>query len=203
VIIGAILAGGAGRRLGGVAKATLQLGNATLLARVQARLVPQTPRCILSVGPQHLVAAWAHESGLPLVVDAVADAGPLAGVAAAVAWAAAQGAAGVVTVPVDVPFVPTDLIARLAATPGSLGVACSGARTHHAVAYWPTPYADALAAAVARGDAALHRWQANVPLRPVSWAADAYDPFFNINTADDLRAALEIAQLVDAPESAS
>jgi molybdopterin-guanine dinucleotide biosynthesis protein A len=48
-------------------------------------------------------------------------------------------------------------------------------------------------ATLARGEHALHRWQARHPLRVVSWPAESYDPFLNVNTREDLAAAEAIA----------
>ena len=60
--------------------------------------------------------------------------GPLAGLAAGLAWAEQIGADTLLTVPVDTPFAPTDLLARLSP---AAAVACHDGRQHHLVAHWP------------------------------------------------------------------
>jgi molybdopterin-guanine dinucleotide biosynthesis protein A len=194
----AILAGGHARRLDGAVKATLVVAGHPLLARVSATLMPQSCATVLCVAPRHVSAAWVKTSELPVVVDSVDDGGPLAGIAAAMIWVRATipGTRGVVSVPVDEPFVPHDLVARLAeaASADSIAVAESGHRRHYAVAYWPLSLTDELTAFIAgNGDGAIHRWQSKHNVVAVPWAAEPYDPFFNVNTADDLRAAAEIA----------
>lgn len=193
-VVAAILAGGEGRRLGGVAKATLRLGGLSLLERQRAALTPQAAAVLVCIGANQIDAPWADNCGLPVVADPVADAGPLAGIAAALVWTRAYRpeAAAVVSVPVDLPFIPADLVARLTVEDG-VAVAESGGRTHHAVAAWPLAVADDLLATLARGEHALHRWQARHPLRVVSWPAESYDPFLNVNTREDLAAAEAIA----------
>jgi molybdopterin-guanine dinucleotide biosynthesis protein A len=202
-IVTAILAGGHGRRLDGAVKATLVVAGRPLLSRLVAKLEAQSSVSVLCVAPRHVAIPWVKAADLPIAVDPVDDGGPLAGVAAAMAWARAtiHSAHAVVTVPVDVPFVPDDLVARLAeaAPPSGIAVAESGTRRHHAVAYWPLSLTDELEATVKAGEpGAIHRWQARHPVAHVSWPTEPFDPFFNINTPEDLRAAAQIAAMIDA-----
>lgn len=136
-IFGVILAGGQGRRMGGVDKAALLLGGQSLIARAADRLEPQVERLAVSGHRGH--------AGLPCLPDA-APSGPLAGVLAALHWAAAQGGDAVVSVPVDAPFLPPDLVPRLCLAAGGIGVAVahSGGRPHPACALWPVGLAGAL-----------------------------------------------------------
>src|SRR5687767_13073936 len=83
------------------------------------------------------------DTGLPVVADSVPDfAGPLAGILAGLDWAAAhhRELADIVSVPGDCPFLPDNLVERLAAarraaaTP--LACARSGPWRHPVVALW-------------------------------------------------------------------
>ncbi|TAL04236.1 MAG: molybdenum cofactor guanylyltransferase MobA [Rhodospirillaceae bacterium] len=201
-IVTAILAGGEARRLRGAVKATLTVAGHPLLTRVLVALTPQSNVTVLCVASRNVAAAWVKASALPVAVDAVENCGPLAGISAALSWTRATmpHVRAVVTVPVDVPFVPPDLVARLAADAPENGIAVaeSGDRRHHAIAYWPLSLTDELQATVTTGDAgAVHLWQARHPLVAVRWSTEPYDPFFNINTDDDLSAAATIAVIVD------
>jgi molybdopterin-guanine dinucleotide biosynthesis protein A len=197
--IGVILAGGEGRRLGGIAKAAVSLHGVTLLERVRAQLAPQVKSLLLSIAPRFMNAAWVDASGLPSVLDPFPDAGPLGGIAGALVWARAYApeAAAIVSVPVDVPFVPSDLVTRLLREDG-LAVAQSGEQMHHAIAAWPLAVADDLLTAVGRGERAIHRWQARHPVRVVTWPTEPFDPFLNINTPEDVRAAEDVAAQIAA-----
>ena len=129
-----ILAGGQGSRLGYVDKAFLCLNGQPLIALLLARLAPQVQHIAISANgdPSRFAAL-----PLPVLADAPEHAGkgPLAGVAAGLAWAGQKlGAATLLTVPVDTPFAPMDLLARLSPAPA---VACYGGRQHHLVAHWP------------------------------------------------------------------
>ncbi len=134
-----ILAGGAGRRLGGVDKALLILHGRTMLDHAIATVSGQVGAVALSAAGD---ASRFARFGIPVLEDGRhRGKGPLAGVLAGMRWAAAAGGETLLSLPVDTPFAPRDLVARLGAAPS---VAASHGRTHHLVALWPVAAADAL-----------------------------------------------------------
>ncbi|HKM62211.1 MAG TPA: molybdenum cofactor guanylyltransferase MobA [Acidisphaera sp.] len=187
---GVILAGGAARRMGGVDKALLPLGGRKLLAHVIARLAPQVS--VLAVNANGEPARFAA-FGLPVIGDNVPDRpGPLAGVLAAMEWAAAAGAVRVLTVPADAPFLPADLASRFdlaLAGREAIAIAASGGRTHFVAASWPVALASDLRAALGRGERKVETFQDRYTRVMASWDVANGDPFFNVNTPDDLRTA--------------
>jgi molybdenum cofactor guanylyltransferase len=192
-MIGVILAGGRGSRMGGADKALLRLGGETLLARAERRLAAQVDRVVVSANgdPARL------GTGLPVVADPVAAfPGPLGGVLAGLDWAAAQGGAAVVTVAVDTPFFPDDLVARLVAARAPLAVAATegagGSRWHGTFALWPVAARDPLRQALGRGERKVRAVAEALGAVPVAFAATGADPFFNINAPEDLVEATRI-----------
>ena len=188
------LAGGLARRMGGGDKALLRLGGRNLLDRAIARIRPQVAAMVLNANgdPARFAAA-----GLPVVGDPVPDfPGPLAGILAGLRYAAAfhPELSHVVSVPSDTPFLPDDLVSRLQAA-APLAGACSGGRTHPVIGLWPVALADDLEAALRAGDRKIDRWTARHGVTEVSFAHAAVDPFFNINTPDDLAAAERLLAL--------
>ena len=176
-IFGVILAGGQGRRMGGADKALLTLAGQSLIGRVAARFAPQVEQLAVSGRQGYL--------GLRCLVDDGSH-GPLSGVLAAVRWAGAAGADAVVTVPVDGPFVPGDLVPRLLlAGGGGVAVAQSGGRAHPTFALWPVGVAGALAAFLASGAKARV-----LDFARAEGAVMAEFPedgsFVNLNTPEDL-----------------
>src|SRR5262249_55906943 len=126
--LGLVLAGGLARRVGGGDRARIRMGGKTILARVRARLKPRCAAIIINANGD---PARFADTGLPVVADSVPDfAGPLAGILAGLDWAAAQRGdlAEVVSVPGDCPFLPGDLVARLAAARAAAGGAPPGPR---------------------------------------------------------------------------
>ena len=189
--LGAILAGGLARRLGGGDKALRTVGGRTVLARLVERLTPQVTRLILNANDD---PARFEAVGLPVVADSLpGHPGPLAGVLAALEWAALHEPATewVVTVPGDAPFLPHDLVAKLHAERHRSGVtfacAASGGRTHPVVALWPVSVRDELRHAVAVNDIRkIDAFTRRHPSTAVEWPASPVDPFLNVNTPEDL-----------------
>jgi molybdopterin-guanine dinucleotide biosynthesis protein A len=205
ITVGVVLAGGLARRLGGGDKPLRMLAGATLLDHALARIRPQVSAIVLNAnGDPSRFAAW----DLPVVPDPVADTpGPLAGVLAGMLWARAHrpGAEDVLSVPSDTPFLPRDLLARLsAARADGAAIACaaSGGRSHPVVGLWPVRLADALARALADGERKVETWAARHGLAVAAFDAGPPDPFFNVNTQEDLHeAARLLAELNRTPAS--
>lgn len=114
-ILGVILAGGAARRMGGGDKGLTGLGGQPMLAHVIQRFKPQVASLILNANGD---PARFAQFALPVVPDLDERAlGPLAGILAAMSWAerANTGLTHIASVTTDTPFLPLDLVARLAA----------------------------------------------------------------------------------------
>ncbi|MDQ0453880.1 molybdenum cofactor guanylyltransferase MobA [Rhizobium paknamense] len=193
---GVILAGGLSRRMG-ENKANVMLSNRPLLHHIIERLQPQVS--LLAINSNIVLEA----EGYPLLADDLPDRpGPLAGIAAAMRFAAGNACPHVLTAPVDCPFLPTDLVSRLASgleDAETIAVASSGGRLHPVAALWPTGLGETLHRWLSEGESrrvtdflAQHRV---VPVNFTPTSAGALDPFFNINTRDDL--AIAEAALTD------
>jgi molybdopterin-guanine dinucleotide biosynthesis protein A len=196
--LGLVLAGGLARRMGGGDKPRTTIGGQTILARVIGRLTPQCTRLILNANGDPTRFA---DTGLPVIADDVPDfAGPLAGVLAGLDWAAANapGTEYVASVPGDCPFLPRDLVARLHQTRLEAGqpLACarSGEWRHPVVALWPVALRDDLRQAVTQeGLRKIEVWTARHGIALAAWPAEPVDPFFNVNTPEDIAAAERLA----------
>ena len=193
MIVGILLAGGLSRRMGGGDKCLRPLAGRTVLDHVVGRARPQVAALALNAnGDPGRFAGY----GLPVVADDVPDfPGPLAGVLAGLDWAAGQpGATHVASFATDAPFLPTDLVARLAAAiaddRGDLACAASGGRAHPVFGLWPVSIRAALRAAiVGEGIRKVDRFTARYRLVQVEFPITPGDPFFNVNRLEDLAAA--------------
>lgn len=194
--LGAILAGGLARRLGGGDKALRRVGGRTVLARLVERMTPQVTRLLLNANddPGRFEAV-----GLPVVADSLpGHPGPLAGVLAALEWAASNEPATqwVVTVPGDSPFLPRDLVARLHAERGDATFVCaaSGGWTHPVIGLWPVSARDELRRAVAvDGVRKIDAFTGRGACSTAEWPTQPFDPFLNVNTPEDLIEANRLA----------
>ena len=193
-IVGLLLAGGQSRRMGGGDKTLRLLGGRSLLERVVELLRPQVAALVLNANGDPARFA-AH--GLPIVADSVAgNPGPLAGVLAGLDWAAEHCADCplVVSVPTDAPFLPADLVARMAAKlraeAADLACAASGGQAHPVIGLWPVRLRDDLRRAlVDEGIRKVDVWTGRYRLATVGFSSEPIDPFFNANRPEDLDAA--------------
>ena len=182
-ITGIVLAGGQGRRMGGVDKGLQLLNGRPMIAHVIARLAPQVDGIVINANQnREAYAAFGH----PVVPDAIEGyAGPLAGLHAGL-QAAAQPL--VVTAPCDSPFLPGDLVGRLAAALGEndLAVAKTGTQAHPVFALVRRGLLGHLAAYLAGGGRKIDAWYASLKVVEVAFDGEA-DAFSNINTREELR----------------
>jgi molybdopterin-guanine dinucleotide biosynthesis protein A len=194
-ILAVILAGGLGRRMEGRAKPLLALDGRTLIARVVEAVQAQCGAVALNLhdaAPEH--AAPFAALGLPVAPDAAPGRlGPLAGILGGLDYAASHvpKAEFVLSLPCDCPFLPNDLAVRLldAAKQSRSGLACaaSGGRAHPVVALWPLTLRDDLRRALLEQDVrGVIRYQRDHDPALVEWPVAPRDPFFNVNTPDDL-----------------
>jgi len=191
VIPAVILVGGVGRRMGGVDKPLMLLAGRPLLSYVIEALAPQTPYIALATraDPEPY-----RSFDLPLLPDRIADQGPLTGLRSALEWAKATvpDASHVALLAGDTPFIPSDLFSRLrvARSPSpSCIFAASKGQIHYSTGIWPLS-AHALLETVEseNSDRSLRGLAHHIGLETAEWIDDA-DPFFNINTPDDLAVA--------------
>jgi molybdopterin-guanine dinucleotide biosynthesis protein A len=181
--------------MGGALKALLPLAGRPLLSHVLARLSPAVENIAVSANDPAVAAA---ADGRPLLADAHEDRrGPLAGILAGMAWARSLGGCRfLVSLPVDCPFAPRDLVARLCAEQAASGarvvIATSGGHAHPTSALWDLSLWDELALVVAAGtDLSVRRFYEMLPHAFCEFRAGAIDPFFNINTLENLARAAD------------
>jgi molybdopterin-guanine dinucleotide biosynthesis protein A len=183
--------------MGGADKALKPLAGRPLLAHVIDRLSPQVE--ILAINANGDPARFAR-FGLDVVPDTLPGGpGPLAGVLAGMEWASRQGFSHIVTAATDTPFLPPDLVAGLSAMAGLTGreiaIARSMGRDHPVFGYWPVALTDDLAEYLTRGESFKMRayvFDRHLAAYAEFPALDGCDPFFNINTPDDLKTAEDI-----------
>ena len=188
VIPAVILVGGAGRRMGGVDKPLIPLGGRPLLRYVIDILAPQTKHIALATRADP--EPYRH-FGLPLLPDATADQGPQTGLRSAREWAkiTVPDASHVALLAGDTPFIPSDLLARLGTarspTPSCIFAASKG-QIHYSTGLWPLSAHALLEADESdNNDRSLRGLAHHIGFETVEWT-DENDPFFNINSPDDL-----------------
>ena len=197
-LAGVILAGGRSSRMGGPDKALLTLGGRTLIDSAIDRLAPQVQQLVISSNAD-------LSPFLPSEIESVPDAdenrsGPLAGVLAGLNWATALPCPpqAVISASVDTPFFPRDLTAQLLnavrSKAGVIAVASCASRWHPTFALWPLSLIDALSSYLEDGGRKVRAFIEMHPYELVEFPmTEGIDPFFNINTPDDLMTAGEFS----------
>lgn len=188
-VTGLILAGGRGRRLGGIDKGLLEVGGQPLVQRVGQRLAGQVGTLLLSAN-RHL-DRYRALGFAPLTDGRHRDAGPLAGLCAGLAACATPW---LLAVPCDMPFLPLDLGERLlwAAPADDLRVRLpfDGMRHHYACLLLPRTALAPVEAGLEAGRLSLRRLLDDTGWIGVDFAESDPRAFVNLNTPADL-AALE------------
>lgn len=185
-ITGLVLAGGRATRMGGVDKGLVEFGGRTLVERVIDRLRPQVAGMMISAN-RNIERYRAF--GCPVLLDADEGLepfpGPLAGMLAGLRAAPTPWVA---TVPCDAPFLPVDLVSRLAASlAGSrAAVASVGDLMEPVFCLLHADLADDLAASLAHGERRTESWLRSVGVAPAVFLLP--ESFANLNTLQELRA---------------
>jgi molybdopterin-guanine dinucleotide biosynthesis protein A len=188
-ITGVVLAGGRGSRMGGVDKGLQTFRGEPMALHVLQRLQPQTD-CLMINANQNLPRY--HEFGVPVWPDDMEGfAGPLAGMETALRHCET---AYLVTAPCDSPFLPEDLVARLAAAlqeqDADLAVAVTGGndgplQPHPVFCLAKTSLLPHLTQFLQDGGRKVEQWYSSLKVAKVHFSDEA--AFRNINTLDELK----------------
>ena len=188
-VTGVVLAGGQGRRMGGVDKGLVDLAGKPMVAHVLERFRPQVSALMINANQN---AERYGAFGLPVVADAVGGfAGPLAGLHAGMTLARTDLVA---TVPCDSPFLPADLVSRLLAAIVAVDAQLAVARTfdqpHPVFCLVRRDVLPHLTAFLDGGGRKIDAWYATLQVIEVPFDDEA-DAFRNINTREELGHASE------------
>ncbi|TNC98267.1 MAG: Molybdenum cofactor guanylyltransferase [Stygiobacter sp.] len=192
-LAGIILAGGLARRMGGGDKPLREVAGIPLLQRVIDRLQPQVHCLALSAnGPPDRFARF----GLPVIADVIpGHQGPLAGILSGLYWARAQGLGHCLSAAGDSPLLPLDLalgLWRHSQDGSRVAVATSGERQHPVFGLWPVRLIEAMEQALAAQQRGLWCFAQAQGAGLATWPAQPIDPFFNVNTPDDVEILTEL-----------
>ncbi|SHH28859.1 molybdenum cofactor guanylyltransferase MobA [Cognatishimia maritima] len=198
--LGVILAGGQSRRMGGGDKGMLTLGDKPILQHVIDRLAPQVSAMALNANGD---GARFQSFGLLVLPDSIAGfPGPLAGVLAGLDWAHSQGAEAIVTAAADTPFFPHNLVARLiAAADKDIPLALAATQETDGKRWrqptfglWPVALRHDLRTALEDGLRKVVLWTDRHHAGEAVFDLTDGDPFFNVNTPEDLTVARQLAE---------
>ena len=155
------------------------LGDRTLLARTLDYARQLDFPVALGLRSQGQIPSIAE---LTVIEDRPDIEGPLGGVMAGLAWAGSKGFNAVLTVPVDMPWLPNDLARRLIEEAnGNTSYASSAGKAHPICALWPVAKLDDAECYAAKGGRSLRGLLEILEARTIEWPVGDHDPFANLN----------------------
>jgi molybdenum cofactor guanylyltransferase len=188
----AVLAGGEGKRLG-MDKATLQIGNCSLLDRILLVLRELFPHIMLVVQEGGSPLAAPEGAGVKVVKDVIPGKGPLVGIYTALQ---SSPAPYVFIMACDMPYPNRELIrCMLSAAPGlDAVVPRRGEYIEPLFAVYRRDIADRIRARIEEGRLKIHELIEELNVRyleegEVAACDPGFRSFLNINTLEDLEAA--------------
>lgn len=183
-VTGVVLAGGLGRRMGGVDKGLVEFLGKPLIAHVVERLRPQVDEILINANRElERYAALGYQ----VVQDDIAGfAGPLAGLHKGMSVAKHPF---VLTVPCDSPLLPLDLVDRLMQSliknSADLAVAKTGAQAHPVFCLCHKSLVTNLGSFLRNGGRKIDAWYSALKVVEVSFDNEP-QAFANVNTVEEL-----------------
>ncbi len=185
-------------QIDGGEKAFADLAGRPMIAHIAERFAPQVTQLIISANAD--IAHYAPFGAAVVTDNDNAGEGPLSGLLAAMNWAKEHvpSATAIASVAVDVPFLPTDLVAKLGdARKGAAAVATSAGRRHPTIGIWPVDWGPDVKRALESNDRGVNNFALRKSAIEVSFpfgniGGFRVDPFFNANTPEDLQTARRI-----------
>ena len=187
-----ILAGGKSSRMQGENKALINLGGKRLIDHVIIKLRRSTHNIALNVNSETKIF---EKYELPLLKDTLEGyLGPLAGVLSAMRWAEELGSSKVITVAADTPFFPSHLYDIFSSFSAEFDIVMASSRQpdgknrrHPIFCTWSVNLRNELEVAIKRGVRKIVDWTDQYNVKNVIFEQKLdFDPFFNVNTRDDL-----------------
>lgn len=177
-----ILAGGKGRRMGGIDKGLMQFNGIPMIEHVVKEIKTQCKKIIINAN-RHLDQYTSYQ--YPVISDDMSDfQGPLAGFSVALKLAETPF---IITVPCDAPLLPPDYLPRmmdaLLAQKADIAVVNDGERMQPVYALIKTTLADSLFQYLGKGERKIDLWYAQHNVIEVDFS-NFKSCFNNINTPE-------------------
>ena len=188
---GVILAGGSARRLGGKGKAFINISGVSLIDLVLRKIESQVDRVAINTRDKNSFSQYKY----PIIEDLITEeggSGPLAGISSAIKWAkkSINPVSHVITVPVDTPLLPIDLVHRMSLElkikKSDIIFASSNNNIYPVVSMWSLSLDNNLDKALSNGVRKIDAFTSSYNVSTVDWSFNDVDPFFNINNPEDI-----------------
>ena len=192
-ILGAVLAGGKSQRFG-EDKSQVKLGGKLLIDYILAEIIDEFNEVL--VVSNNLID-FRQSQKISLIKDFKKDLGPLGGVLTAMKWVKDNNKdyQWISTFPTDTPFFKKqmlkDFLKRINIEEGKLFFIKSNDTRHNIFGLWSLDLMDKLEEDLDKGERKVEDWANSIGVKNINMKFENKDPFFNINTKEDLKKAIE------------
>ena len=191
-IIFVILAGGKSKRFGGGFKTFSKINNKSIFNRILEKLKKNEIEILINANQIHKEF---QKSKLPIIKDEKQGfLGPLAGIHTSISYCLKhyKDKEWVFTIPSDTPFLPENLLdefCKKLEQNVEILVARSNNRFHPVISMWKVNLLNSLEKELSLKNRKIMTWVERHNFDYVDFDYKIFDPFFNINTIDDLKKA--------------
>ena len=191
-----ILSGGLSSRMGGGIKSFKKFNKKTIFDRILERTILQTKHIIINTNENNIKF---NEYDFPIIKDKLTGhLGPLAGIHTSLHWIKYNipQIEWLVSVPSDTPFFPKDLVNKLylkaLENNKKIVLAKSNDKIHPVIGLWKFDLLENLEENLKKGTRKIMLWVQSHSYDTQNFDQEFFDPFFNINSREDLIQAKEI-----------
>ena len=192
-ILGTVLAGGKSQRFG-EDKSQVKLGDKLLIDYILTEIIDEFNEVL--VVSNNLINFKESEK-ISLIKDFKKDLGPLGGVLTAMKWVKDNNKdyQWISTFPADTPFfknqILKDFLNKINIEEGKLFFIKSNNTRHNIFGLWSIDLMDKLEEDLNKGERKVEVWANSIGVKNINMKFENKDPFFNINTKEDLKKAIE------------
>ena len=192
-ILGAVLAGGKSQRFG-EDKSQVKLNGKLLIDYILSEIIDEFKEILIVSNEQ---IKFKNYENISLINDFKKDQGPLGGVLSAMKWAKEKNNKyeWISTFPVDTPFFKKEILQKFLSEINSeeskLFFIKSNNKRHNIFGIWSIDLMKKLEDDLNEGQRKVEVWANSVGVKVINMEFINKDPFFNINTKEDLEKAKE------------
>ena len=187
-ILGVVLAGGKSQRFG-EDKCQVKLGDKLLINYILSEIIDEF-KDILLISNNKI--KYNHSNKISLVKDLKKGLGPLGGILTAMKWIKKNNESykWILTFPSDTPFFKkqhlNNFLEEIRSYEGQLFFINSNDTRHNIFGLWSIDLLERLEKDLDNGERKVEMWANKIGVKSINMKFENKDPFFNINTKEDL-----------------
>ena len=192
-ILGVVLAGGKSQRFG-EDKSQVKLGDKLLIDYILSEIIDEFNEVLVV---SNSLINFKESEKISLIKDFKKDLGPLGGVLTAMKWVKDNNKhyQWISTFPADTPFfknqILKDFLNKINIEESKLFFIKSNNTRHNIFGLWSIDLMDKLEEDLDKGERKVEVWANSIGVKNINMKFENKDPFFNINTKEDLKKAKE------------